>query len=434
MVIAERLSDGAEVWLDPMRDVRSVAVGVTLAGGSADERESQLGATHFLEHLLFKRSRRRSGPAIARMTDRLGGDCDAYTTKESVTFHARTTADRLDDALALLLDLTEAPAFTAADVEVERGVILEEMAEASDVPEDRLHDTFVRLFWPDHPLGAPILGTEASVKGLTRRSLVERFREVFTPERTVWVAAGAFDPRTFRTRLERTRARRRTGRSSARRATGTPAPPAARPSPRAERCTVHIPRPDLSQTHLLLGVPAPRHVHRLVPATWIVSTVLGGGVSSRLWRDVRERHGLAYHVGTGLTLHREAGLALLEAATAPKNLPRLVRTTGRTLKRLASDGVSRAELRRAKDQIRAEIALSLESTAARRERSTRDWLYRGAPYGTDALLADVEAVSASDVEEAIGRVWGATGRYGLGVTGPTLAGASLDDLVGELAA
>src|SRR5206468_12533484 len=116
-----------------MRDVRSVALGVYVAGGSADEDPRDLGATHFLEHLLFKRSRRRSGAAIARVTDLLGGDCDAYTTKEAVAFHARTTAERLDDALDLLLDLTEAPAFTDEDVEVERSVILEEMAEANDI-------------------------------------------------------------------------------------------------------------------------------------------------------------------------------------------------------------------------------------------------------------------------------------------------------------
>lgn len=427
----ERLEDGAEVWLDPMRDVQSVAVSVTAAAGSADEEPGELGATHFLEHLLFKRTRRRSGPAIARMTDRLGGDCDAFTSKESVTFHARTTADRTPDALALLCDLTEAPAFTAEDVDLERAVILEEMAEASDVPEDRLHDDFVRRFWPDHPLGAPILGTRESVGGLTRRALAARFHEAFRPERTLWVAVGAFEPGRLLDRLQRLRAR---GSARARPPVADSSARRARRRPRPARCTLHIPRPDLAQTHLLLGAPAPRQADRLVPAAWVVSTVLGGGVSSRLWADVRERRGLAYHVGSSLSLHRDAGLALLEAATAPRNLPKLVRTVGRTLKRLGADGVSRAELTRARDQIRAEIALSLESTVARREGAMRDWLYRGAPYGADGLLRDVAAVTASDVDEAVGTVWGAVERFGLGVTGPDLAGASLEDLEGELAA
>src|SRR5262249_17741995 len=149
------------------------------------------------EHLLFKRARRRSGAAIARMTDRLGGDCDAYTTKEVVAFHARTTAERLNDAVDLLLDLTEAPAFTEAAVEGERRVLLEEMAEANDRPEARLHDAFLKALWPSHPLGAPILGTEDSVRSLSRARLAARFRDIVVPSRTAIVAAGALDPDPF---------------------------------------------------------------------------------------------------------------------------------------------------------------------------------------------------------------------------------------------
>ncbi|HQR47227.1 MAG TPA: pitrilysin family protein, partial [Thermoanaerobaculia bacterium] len=190
-MLERRLSDGTAVWLDPMRDVRSVALGIYVAAGSADEAAGERGATHFLEHLLFRRSRRRSGAAIARMTDRLGGECDAYTTKDVVAFHARTTAERADEALDLLLDLTASPAFTPEDVEVERDVIREEMAGAKDGPEDFLHAAFLRRLWPAHPLGAPILGTEESVRALSAARLARRFRAVFRPERTLVVAAGA---------------------------------------------------------------------------------------------------------------------------------------------------------------------------------------------------------------------------------------------------
>mgnify|MGYP001138009009 CR=1 FL=1 len=316
---ARTLGDGLTVWLDPMRDVRSVALGVYVAGGSADEEPSALGSTHFLEHLLFRRSRRRSGAEIARTTDRLGGDCDAYTCKEWMAVHARTPSERLGDALSLLLDLTEAPAFTAEDVETERKVILEEMAEANDVPEDRLHETFVRSYWPDHPLGAPILGTDETVRSLSRSRLVGRFREIFRPERTFLVAVGAFEPEAFLKLLSKERRMRR-------RSPVPPLPAHAPPrrSPRTESCAFHIQRPDLNQTHLLVGTPAPAYADRQVPAAWLLSVVLGGGVSSRLWRRVRERHGLAYHVGAGLTLHRDGGMALIEAATAPKKLPKPV--------------------------------------------------------------------------------------------------------------
>lgn len=429
MVHVHHLADGTSVWLDPMRDVKSVALGVYVAGGSADEEMPILGATHFLEHLLFKRTRRRSGAAIARMTDKIGGECDAYTTKESVVFHARTTAERLRDALSLLLDLTEAPVFTADDVEVERRVILEEMAEANDVPEDRLHDTFVRALFPTHPLGAPVLGTEETVRNLSQRSLAGRFRSIFRPDRTAIVAAGAFEPDHLLDLVARERQERR-------RREGNAAPTSWRrsaPSPRAARCAFHIPRPDLSQTHVLVGGATIPYDHRLVPAASIASIVLGGGVSSRLWRDVRERRGLAYHVSCGVALHRAAGVSLIEAATAPENLSRLVKTMGRILKRLLSDGVTKAELLRAKNQLHAEVALSLESTAARREAAARAWLFRGRPHEPEEVLAEVDAVRPEDVADALQLLFGPSARTGLGVTGPEPA-ASVGDLAAELAA
>ncbi len=411
-----------------MRDVRSVALGIYVAGGSMTERPAERGATHFLEHVLFRRSRRRSGAAIARMTDRMGGDCDAYTTKEAVAFHARTTAERTGDALDLLLDLTAAPAFTDEDVEVERKVILEEMAEARDVPEDHLHDLFLRRLWPAHPLGAPVLGDEGGVRRLTRRTLARRFSALMRPERTLVVAAGAFEPERLFERLGHLLARRRTARAAA-----VASKPSRRP-PRARRCLLHVPRPELTQTHVLVGAPTIPWGHPLRAAASLAAIVLGGGVSSRLWREVRDRKGLAYHIGAGLALHRDAGVALIEAATHPSNLPRLLHTTGRALRAFLDDGVSQAELLRAKYQVRAEVALGLESTAARREAAARSWIYRGRPEPPEEILAEVDRVTADDVARVARLLFGGLGPVGLGVTGPPLLGTTLDDLAGELAA
>ena len=427
-MLTRRLSDGTAVWLEPMRDVASVALGVYVSGGSADEGPGARGASHFLEHLLFRKTRRRSGAAIARMTDRLGGDCDAYTTKETVAFHARTMSVRADEALDLLLDLTEAPAFTAADVEVERGVILEEMAEARDVPEDHLHDAFVRRLWPSHPLGAPVFGTEESVRSLSRAGLAARFHELFRPGRTLVVAAGAFDPERIVARLERTRERARG------RVAEIPTAAPRRSRPRARRCFLDVPRPDLVQTHVLIAAPTIGWGDPRRTAASLAATILGGGVSSRLWRDVREKRGLAYHVGAGLSLHREAGLALVEAATHPKNLATLVRAAGRILRRLLEDGVTASELSRAKNQLRAEIALSLESTAARREAAARGWLVKGRPVPPEEVLAEVAAATADDVGEAAGLMFGRLGPVGLGVSGPPVPGVRVEDLMDELAA
>jgi predicted Zn-dependent peptidase len=427
-VLVRQLPDGTAVWLDPMRDVRSLALSVTMAGGSADEEPLERGATHFLEHLLFKRTRRRSGDAVSRITDRLGGDCDAYTTKECVSFHARVPAERAAEAVDLLLDLTAAPAFTAADVEMERGVILEEMAEAEDVPDELLHESFLRRLWPADALGAPILGTAETVKGLSHARLAARFRAIARPGRTLVAAAGAFDPDRLVALLSRGRARR---------PAAPPAPSLRAPEkPRAARCAFHLARPDLQQTHLLVGGPTIPFGHPLVPAAWIATEVLGGGVSSRLWRDVRERRGLAYAVGTALTLHRKAGVALVSAATQPKNLARLVATTARAVRRFREEGVTWSELLRAKNQFHAEAALSLESTAARRESAVRAWLYRGRPYETEEFLADVDRVTRDDVSAAIRRLYGdsrGAGRLGLGIAGPLPAGVRPEAFARSLA-
>ncbi len=178
-----------------------------------------------------------------------------------------------------------------------------------------------------------------------------------------------------------------------------------------------------------------------MPAAWIAAEILGGGVSSRLWRDVRERRGLAYQVGAHLSLHRSAGLALITAATQPKNLGRLVRTTGRILGRLLRDGVTAAELRRAKSQFAAEAALAQESTASRREAASRAWLARGRPYPIEEILADIARVTAEDVAAASRLLWGEPARLGLGVAVPLpeakaegLARALADDFAGEAAA
>jgi predicted Zn-dependent peptidase len=425
-VLTRRLSDGTAVWLEPMRDVASVALGVYVAGGSADEGPGARGATHFLEHLLFRRTRRRSGSAIARLTDRLGGDCDAWTSKESVAFHARTTAERAGEALDLLLDLTEGPAFTPADVDLERRVILEEMAEAKDVPEDHLHDAFVRRLWPSHPLGGPVFGTEESVRGLSRRDLAARFHDLFRPARTLVVVAGAFEPERIVGRLESARERAR------RLPPELPAPRCGRPRPR--RCVLDVPRPDLVQTHVLIGAQTIGWGDPRRTAASLAATILGGGVSSRLWRDVRERRGLAYHVGAGLMLHREAGLALVEAATHPAQLATLVRATGRVIGRLLAEGVTAAELSRAKNQLRAGIALSLESTAARRDAAARAWLVKGRPVPPEEVLAEVAAATADDVADAARLMFGRLGPVGLGVSGPPVPGVKAEDLMCELAA
>ncbi len=423
-MIIEQLASGLTVWLDPMRDVRSVALGVFVAHGSATEEPAGHGATHFLEHLLFRRSRRRTGAAIARLIDRLGGDCDAYTTKESVAFHARTAAARLHEATSLILDLASAPAFTLRDVEIERQVILEEIAEAGDIPEDRLHETFAQTIFSGNPLARPILGTPDEVKQLSLEKIQERFFGSFWPEKMLFAAAGAFDPKVLIKKLNGFHPNSGSKKASCRENE------IQKPVP--EPCRFEVARPDISQTHLLFGIPAFSQTDPALPAGWLISTILGGGVSSRLWREVRDRKGLAYHIGTSQNLYRSSGLFFVEAATAPARLPRLLSTLGRVLREFRDEGMRKDELRKAKDQVRAELELSLESTAARREGAARDWMYRGRPYEVDEIVADIEAVSEAETGKLAQELFGDPERFGLGISGPPAGTGVFDELLKEL--
>ncbi|MCC6130158.1 MAG: insulinase family protein [Acidobacteria bacterium] len=427
-MITERLDNGLTAWLDPMRDVRSVALGFYVSAGSVSEAATERGSTHFLEHLLFRRSARRTGLEIARAIDRLGGDCDAYTAKETVAFHARSTVESFDAAVDLLFDLVKAPVFSQEDIEMERGVILEEMAEARDIPEDLLNEAFAKNVWNGHPLSEPILGTEESVKALDSPALVSRFEKLFVPARMAFVASGAIDPPKLLRHLGKLRFRRPRGGNQE----PNGEPQKDLPKPKVRTASFFIEKPELSQTHVLAGAEAFPHTHRAVPAAWLLSTILGGGVSSRLWRNVRDKRGLAYHVGSTLALFRQTGLIQIEAATAPEKLRKLIKTLGTVLRHVRESGVTKHELKHAKDQVRAEVELSLESTVSRREAAARDWLYRGRPYEVDELLSDIDAVDMAAIESSIAKLFG--GAFSLGITGPQLPGPPVEVLAGELSA
>src|SRR5215472_7082252 len=188
------LDNGVTVLIDRMQDVRSFALGFFVRAGSQDETPEKQGISHFLEHVLFKRTRRRSTVEIARAIDRLGGDVDAFTTKEYTGFYAHTLDSRFDEALDLLGDVVLSPDFDSSDVEMERGVILEEIGEANDNPDDLVHEMFIRAFWKSHPLGAPILGTAATVRGTTLSDLYRYYRERYAPGNLIVSVAGHVNP------------------------------------------------------------------------------------------------------------------------------------------------------------------------------------------------------------------------------------------------
>lgn len=395
MIARHVLDNGAVVLIDEMQDVRSFSLGFFVRAGSAHEPPARRGLSHFLEHLLFKRTRRRSNAEISRVIDGLGGDVDAFTTKEYTGYYVHTLDARFDEALDLMGDVVLAPAFGAADVETERGVILEEIGEANDNPDDLVHETFVESFWRGHPLGAPILGTARTVRAIGRDDIYAYYRARYVPANLVVVLAGRIRAARALEAIDRLLARRR-GRAPRRAA-----------SPRRPRPQAHVAlrtRPGLEQVHVCLGIEAPDQTSPRRYAAALFDIALGGGMSSRLFQEVREKRGLAYSIGSAFNSFRLGGYETVSAACAPKNLPRLIEVTLRELAKLKHGGISRPELARAKENLESNMLLALESTVSRMSSAARQELYLGRVEPPEELIAKVEAVRPEEVDAEAARL------------------------------
>ena len=396
-VAREILDSGVTVLVDPMEDVRSVSIGFFVRAGSASEPPERQGLSHFLEHLLFKRTRRRTTVEIATEMDRLGGDVDAFTTKEYTGFYCRTLDSRFDRALDLLADVVLSPAFRASDVEVERGVILEEIGEANDNPEDLAHENLVRALWKDHPLGAPILGTAETVAAIRKGDLERYYASRYRPDNLIVSVAGRVRPRHAFAAIERAFRRRRRGR---------PRRAPAETAPRAHPHVLVRPRPGLEQVHLCLGMAATPQTSPRRYAAGLLDAILGGGMSSRLFQEVRERRGLVYTIGSSLAAYRLGGYEAVSAACAPRHLERVLEVTLGELRRLRRGGVRKRELAWAKESLTGNLMLSLESTVSRMSSAARQQFYFGRVEPIEETVRRVEGVTLEDIDAEADRVLG----------------------------
>ena len=426
MVQKHILENGVTVLIDEMQDVRSFALGFFVRAGSGEETPEKRGISHFLEHVLFKRTRRRSTVEIARAIDRLGGDVDAFTTKEYTGFYAHTLDTRFSEAADLLGDIVLSPAFESDDIEVERGVILEELGEANDSPDDLVHEMFVRSFWRSHPLGAPILGTSETVRGIGLGDLQRYYRDRYTPDNLIVSVAGHVREMEVLESVEKLFRRRPirpgNGRSGGGAGTGKP------------HSYQHIQlkaRRGLEQAHVCLGVEGPSQASGRRFAANLLDIVLGGGMSSRLFQEVREKRGLVYSIASNLNSYRLGGYETIYAACAPKNLARVLDVTLRELRKLKRDGVRPRELAWAKQNLKGSMILSLESTVSRMSSQARQEFYLGRGAAAEERLAKVDAVTSDDVDEEAERLFDSrvlslsvVGNVGkLPLTAPDLAAA-----------
>jgi predicted Zn-dependent peptidase len=382
------LPSGLTVLIETLPYVRSVALGYYLRSGSAVESVEHGGASHFLEHLVFKGTEHRNTTEIAQVIDVLGGDVDAFTGKEYTSFYAHVLDEQVDLALDLLTDIVVSPRFTDSDLEMERSVILEEIKMVEDTPDDLVHEIFVTSFWPDHPLGRPILGTEETVNRLGKEQILAHYAETFHPENLIFCASGNIRPEQVLPFLER--AFPDTGRGSVRREWSAPHP---------KQHVILREKRELEQVHLCLGSKGFPQQGEERYAAALFNTILGGGMSSRLFQRIREKEGLVYTVASYHTGYLHGGYEAVYAACMPKNLKRVLSITLEEMRSIKQKGATADELSAAKLHLKGSILLSLESTVSRMSGIARQEYYFGRQFSADEIIAHVDAVSLSDIQQ-----------------------------------
>ena len=406
------LPGGLRIVTEALPAVRSVAFGVWVGVGSRDETPSLHGSSHFLEHLLFKGTRRRTALDISAALDAVGGEMNAFTAKEYTCYYARVLDTDLPLAIDVISDLYTSSLITAADVESERGVILEEIAMHDDDPSDAVHDVFAAQLFGDTPLGRPIAGTAASIEALSRQAIAGYYRRRYRPENTVVAVAGNVDHATVVRQV-------RKAFTGAGFVGGDTRPVPARAGTarrRPARGGARLLPRRTEQANVVLGVPAlPRTDERRF-TLGVLNAAFGGGMSSRLFQEVREKRGLAYSVYSYSAQYADTGSLAIYAGCLPKKVDDVLSLCREELHKVAEHGLTDEELARGKGQVRGSLVLGLEDTGSRMSRIAKAELVYGDLMSVDDVLAEVAAVTPDDVRELARELL--TSPLSLAVVGP----------------
>jgi predicted Zn-dependent peptidase len=383
----EVFPNGLVVITEPMEHVHSVSVGIWLCSGSRREPAELNGISHFIEHMVFKGTNRRSAEDIAREVDSVGGMLDAFTSKEMVCFNTKVLDEHLSKVFDVIADMVLDPKFAQDEIEREKSVILEEIRMTQDNPEDLVHELFTQNFWYPHPLGKPILGTPETVGAFSRDTLRSWFKERYSPNNMVITAAG---------HLSHAHLLDLVAERFADRPAGNPWTPESVPVA-APHITVRT-KHELEQVHLCLGVSSLPMTDRRRFGVSVLNNILGGGMSSRLFQNIRERKGLAYSIFSELNSYRDAGVLSVYAGTSLETLGQLVRCVLDEFRRMKDEPPPEEELRRAKDHLKGATLLALEGSGQRMNSLARYHIYFDRHYTAQELIAMLEEVTSADVQ------------------------------------
>jgi predicted Zn-dependent peptidase len=410
------LPGGLRIITEAMPTVRSASFGIWAGVGSRDESPKLAGATHYLEHLLFKGTRRRTALEITAEIEAVGGDINAFTAKEYTCYYARVLDTDLPRAIDVIGDMVCSSLIAAEDVDRERDVILEEIAMHEDEPSDAVHDAFDRALLGDSPLGRPILGSVESIKTLSRGAIAGHYRRRYRPSNLVVAAAGNVDHTAVVSLV--TKAFKEAG------VLGDdderPAPPRIGETRVKAVGGVNLVSRPTEQANVVLGMPGVSRTDERRFALGVLSCALGGGMSSRLFQEVREKRGLAYSVYSYASHYADLGMFGVYAGCLPKKVEQVLDICRSELQQVAAHGITEAELDRGKGQMKGSLVLGLEDTGSRMSRIGKSELVYGELLSVDEILSRISSVSLDDVRDVARDVLGATPT--LAVVGPFEAG------------
>ncbi len=386
-VLRKVLNNGLRVIIEPLSDFSSISVGLWILTGSRDEDPNLVGISHLIEHLAFKGTPSRSAKQIALEIDSLGGVLNAFTSKEFTSFYAKVLGDSLPHALSILSDTTMNSLFRGEDINKEREIILQEISMVEDAPEDFVHDLHTREFWSGHSLGRPILGTSDSLKAITRKSILSYHQERYCPGSMIITAAGALDPDKLFAELERSYGGLAQGSSPEIRK-------APEPTPR-----IRVVNRDLEQVHFCTGFESIAVGDERRYALFLMNTILGAGMSSRLFQKIREEHGLAYSVYSYPSAYQDTGMLTIYCGTSIDGFPTALDLVRQESKKLRENPVSAVELDVAKRQLKGNLLLGLESTSNRMSQLARNEIYYGRHIAPEQIVEGIDKVTAGDISE-----------------------------------
>ena len=414
----DTLSNGIRVVSETLPKSRSVSIGVWVKVGSRHEPQEIGGISHFIEHLFFKGTEKRTAKDIAIEMDSLGGEMNAFTSQETTTYYAKVVDEHLPVAIDILSDILLGSKFDPIEMEKERKVILEEIKGVEDTPDDYIHEFFTSTVWPDNPLGRPILGTKETIKALKHQDIISYIDHYYSPKEIVISVAGNFEHARLIELLNTSFGR--LSRAGVPKKEETPAFSHA----------VAVRKKQLEQVQVCIGCRGMNYMHEDRYVISALNTVLGNSMSSRLFQEVREQNALAYSIYSYVTSYRDTGLLTVYAGTDPTNTLEVLRLVTRELKKIKDEGITQAEEMRVKNQVKGNLVLSLESSNSHMSRLARQEIYFGKYISIDDIIRGVEKVTSEEVQRLAQQLF-TRDNLSLAILGP-MSRADLPDSVLEI--